>query len=111
MTMQNMFTIEADSESINYLQRLGYEIDSYRSIIDFLFTAHKDEPEFVDSEIFHAYQLKYEKVNAEYAKAKDEYGQKILRPIVEERSGKTGIDFNWNIPNFIEKTVFISYND
>lgn len=51
MTMQNMFTIEADSESINYLQRLGYEIDSYRSIIDFLFTAHKDEPEFIDSEI------------------------------------------------------------
>lgn len=108
--MQNMFTIDADSESINYLQRLGYEIDSYRSIIDFLFTTHRDDPDFIDSEIFHAYQLKYEKVNAEYAKAKEEYGQKILRPIVEENSGEVGIDFNWKIPNFADKKVFIRYN-
>lgn len=111
MTIQNnTFTIEADQESINYLQRLGYEIDSYMSVIDFLFSAHKDDPEFVDSEIFRAYQIKFEKVKVEYSKAKEEYGQKILRPIVEEHTGKAGIDFNWSIPVFADKKVFITYN-
>ena len=102
------FEIIGDDDSLNYLQRLGYEIDSYRSIVDYLFSSHKDEPEFLDSDIFKSYMKKYEIVNAEYAKAKEKYGQEILRPIVEDRCDDTDVDFTWTIPDFNDKKVIVT---
>ena len=107
----SVYVITGSDESLNYLQRLGYEVDSYRSIIDYLFTNHKDDPTFINSEIFCAYQKKYEKVEAEYVLAKKEYGEKELRPIVEERCGIKGVLFTWNIPDFTDKKVEIYIAD
>ena len=100
-----MFETEVDDQSLDYLQRLGYEVDSYRSIIDYLFTAHADEPDFIGTELFKSYAKEYAKVNAEYSKAKAAFGEKVLRPIAEERFGVEGCTFNWSIPDFADKTA------
>lgn len=99
------FRAEVDDDTIDYLQRLGYEVDSYRSIVDYLFTTHMDDPDFLGSPLLKAYMKDYEKVNAEYIRAKTEYGEKVLRPMADERFGQPGVFFTWSIPDFAAKTV------
>lgn len=102
------FYLNADEKTCNYLQRLGFEVDSRRSIIDFMFDSHKndDDLSLFDSKPWKKYEKDYETVFAEYQLAKNEYS-KQLQTIVDKKLGKKGTKFNWSIDDFSTKQVHI----
>lgn len=103
------FYMDVNQETINYLQRLGFEVDGARSLIDFMFDAHKNDTDttLFDSVPWKAYMKKYEEANAAYALAKAEYGRE-LQNIVDAKTGKKNTIFDWSIDDFQEKKVRIT---
>lgn len=101
-------------ETKNYLQRLGYEVDSKAFIIDRLFTNHKND---VDESLFNSipfkkYMKEYEEVQAEYSLAKNDLTQHIKKIISQQENLdiKT-IQLDWNIPNFDDEIIEVTIYD
>ena len=97
------YTLKINQELANYLQRLGYEVDTRLSIIDRLFTNHKDDTDasVFESVPFKTYSKQLEDVQAEYDMAKNQMTE-YLKPIVAEKEG-ISVDevlFDWRIDDF-----------
>lgn len=109
--MKNTFTLKVENKLVDYLQRLGFDIDSRLAVIDRMFMNHKDD---TDASVFESipwkkYSKELEDVQAEYSIAKDEFS-KLLIPIVEKETGVSGVSFNWKIENFKDGEVIITIN-
>lgn len=106
--MEKSFYLPVTQEMCNYLQRLGSAVDARLEVINRLFTSHKDDTDasVLTSVPFKTYQKEFEDLNAEYSLAKDALSNE-LRPIVEDKVGKTGISFNWQIEDFNSEQVRI----
>ena len=44
--MENTFTIKVENKMVDYLQRLGFDIDSRLAVIDRMFITHKDDTDY-----------------------------------------------------------------
>ena len=110
--MKKQFTIVVQNEVVDYLQRLGYDIDSRLAVIDRLFTTHKDDTDasVFSSVPFKTYSKELEELQAEYAMAKDEFSE-ILKPIIQEKLGIPDVTFEWKIVNFKDAEVVITVID
>ena len=111
MENNKIFYLPITEDTCNYLQRLGMEVDSRLEVINRLFTVHANDPDdsVLTSPAFKTYHKQFDDVNAEYAIAKERFGEEI-RPMVEETYGETGVEFNWFIENFESKQVKITIN-
>lgn len=109
MANDKTFYLPVSEETTNYLQRLSFEIDGRLEVINRLFTTHANDTDdsVLSSVPFKKYQTEFNEYNAEYTIAKDELG-KTLRPIVEEKIGISGVDFDWMIEDFSENKVRIT---
>ena len=110
--MDKQFTLVVENDLVDYLQRLGFDIDSRLAVIDRMFVNHKDD---TDASVFESVQWKkyskeLEDTQAEYTMAKDEFS-KILIPLVEEKTGTKGVSFDWKIENFKDAEVIITLNE
>ena len=107
------FTLKINDEKLfNYLQRLGFDIDSRLAVIDRMFTTHKNDQDasVFESVPFKKYSKELEELQAEYTMAKDEFS-KILLPIELEKLGANDVTFDWRIDNFADKEVIITVTD
>ena len=107
--MKNTFTLKVENKLVDYLQRLGFDIDSRLAVIDRMFMNHKDD---TDASVFESipwkkYSKELEDVQAEYSIAKDEFSR-LLIPIVEKETGVSGVSFSWKIENFKDGEVIIT---
>lgn len=107
--MSKEMILDVNEDTINYLQRLGYEVDSMRSIIDFMFDSHRNDKtnDLFESVPWKTYMRKYEQVNAAYNMAKLEYS-KQLQKVVDTKLGRKNVEFNWEIENFQDKKVRVT---
>ena len=110
--MDKQFTLVVENDLVDYLQRLGFDIDSRLAVIDRMFVNHKDD---TDASVFESvpwkkYSKELEETQAEYTMAKDEFSN-ILIPLVEEKTGTKGVSFDWRIENFKDAEVIITLND
>lgn len=109
------YEVEISQELANYLQRLGYEVDTRLSIIDRLFTNHKDDTDasVFESVPFKTYSKQLEDVQAEYNMAKDKMTE-YLRPLVAETEGvpEEEVLFDWRIDDFnsLKATIIVHDN-
>ena len=106
------YVLPIGEEMVNYLQRLGYEIDTRMSVIDRLFVNHKDD---TDDSLFKSvpwktYMKQLEEVQVEYNEAKDQLTKELI-PFVQEKEGKQDVHFDWKIEDFSTKEVKIIVND
>ena len=98
----NKFTIPVSEEQVNYLQRLGYDVDSKIFIIDRLFANHAndDNTQLFDSIPYKHYIKEYEQAYTMWELAKSDFEQQYLKPIVQEKTGLANPIFNWNIADY-----------
>ena len=106
------YTLPVSEETVNYFQRLEYDIDTRLSVIDRLFTNHKDDKDasLFDSVPFKTYSKQLDDVRAEYALAKDEFTKSLI-PLIKEKERRDDVDFDWKINDFSTLLVEITINN
>jgi len=107
----NKLYIELEQEQINYLQRLGIEVDSMAFIIDRLFENHKNDTDnsMFDSIPWNTYLKKFEQTNCEYNFAKSAMSD-ILKNIIANKleiEDPETLKFDWSI-DFYKKIAEIT---
>lgn len=110
--MTKKFELDLNQELVDYVQRLGYEVDGYAYIINNLFEMHKDDVDdsLIQSVPFQTYNKQFFEAKSKYEMAKVELEREIKKLVVE----KTGIEnpkFSWDIPNFSELKAFITVTE
>ncbi len=97
------FIIPITEEQVNYLQRLGSEVESKVFIIDKLFANHANDTDtqLFDSIPFKHYMKEYEKAHFEWEQAKIEFEKQVLIPAVAEKTGIIEPSFNWKIDDYL----------
>lgn len=106
------YYIEISQETVNYLQRLDYEISTRTQIIDRMMTNHKDDNDasVFESVPFQTYMKQLEEKNAEYTEAKNRLTKHLI-PLVQEKEGKQDVIFDWNIEDFSELKAKITVKE
>lgn len=95
------YILPISEDLANYFQRLEYDIDTRLSVIDRLFTNHKDDKDasLFESVPFKTYSKQLEDVRAEYNLAKDDFTKSLI-PIIKEKEGTEEVNFDWKINDF-----------
>lgn len=103
------FTIELTQELVDYVQRIGYEVDTRVYLIDRMFDMHKNDTDtsLFDSVPFKKYHKELEEKKTEYDMAVKKLGDE-LKPIVCQRLGQSDVNFNFEIPDFNELKAYIT---
>lgn len=96
------FNVEVEENVINYLERLGMEVDAQVYLIDRMFANHAydTDTELFESIPFKHFMRRYEESKYAWEMAKSEFQKTYLDPIVAEKIGKQGVAYNWIIPDF-----------
>lgn len=68
---------QVNHETVDYLQRLAYEVNGKSNLIDYVLTKHinDDNADIIDSEPFKKLMLDYTTASAEYEVAKDRFAR------------------------------------
>lgn len=103
------FTIELTQELVDYVQRVGYEVDTRVYLIDRMFDMHKNDTDtsLFDSVPFKKYHEELTEKKTEYDMAVKALGEK-LKPVVCERVGRPDVEFNFEIPDFNDLKAYIT---
>lgn len=106
------YYLELPTKTVNYLERLDYELSAKQSVIDYIMTSHKDDADasVLEGAPFKHYEKELEKNAAEYAEAKKELTNYLI-PLVQEKEGKQNVTFDWNIEDFSDKRVKITLKE
>lgn len=103
------YELSINQETANYLQRLQLDVDTRLSVIDRLFTNHKDD---TDTSVFESapwkkYNQELQEATAQYKEAKDALS-KYLMPVVQKKEGSEDVSFDWLIEDFSSCKVKIT---
>ena len=95
------FTFELTEEQINYLQRLGNEVDTKIFLIDRMMANHVNDTDLslFESKPFKHFMSEYEKAYAMWEMAKQEFEKNVVIPLVVEKYGAEAV-YTWNIKDF-----------
>lgn len=96
------FEIEIPQEQIDYLQRYGMEVDTRYDIVARIVENHKNDVDdsVLTSPVFEHYHHAAAEAKLAYESAKQEFTNSFLKEAVENKIGKKGVKFNWNIADF-----------
>lgn len=102
------YYVELPEKTVNYLERLDYEVSAKQSVIDYIMTSHKDDADasVLEGAPFKHYAEELEKSIVEYTKAKKSLSD-YLMPLVCKREGRETVAFDWIIEDFADKRVKI----
>jgi len=97
------FTVDLSEEQVNYLQRLGTEVDSKVFLIDRMMANHAAD---TDTALFDSIPFKhlmdgYEEARAAWEFAKAELQRTYLDEKVKEATGKDDVQYNWQINDYL----------
>lgn len=109
-TNMKSFEIEMTQEQVDYLQRLGMEMDVRYDIVARIIENHKNDIDdaVLTSAVFTKYHHAAAEAKLSYETAKIEFGNTYLQPIVDEKVGKENTPFTWEIPDFSTRIVYIT---
>lgn len=101
--MAEKFTVDLTTEQVNYLQRLGADVDSKVFLIDRMFSNHANDEDaaLFDSVPFKHYMEEYEKARMEWEFAKSEFQKNYLDKKVKEHMKKDDVAYNWQIKDYL----------
>lgn len=108
--MEKEFTIELNQKEVDYIQRIGYEIDTRVYLIDRMFDMHKNDTDasLFDSVPFKKYHKELEERKAEFDMAVKKLGEDVIKPVVCKKLGVDDVNFNFEIPDFSNPLVYIT---
>ena len=94
--------VNVTQEQINYLQRLGQEVDGKIFLIDRIFANHVNDTDtaLFDSIPFKHFMKEYENAQAAWEFAKQEFQSGYLDAKVKEIVGKDDIKYTWSINDY-----------
>ena len=97
---KKVLTFEVDSKYASQLQELGAAIDVKRSVIDTMFTNHRNDSDssVFESPAFKTYENSLKDITKDYEALKNEYQESVLKPQVIDAVGD--VSFTWNIDFF-----------
>ena len=100
--METKFNIEISQEQVNYLQRLGMEVDGMIFLIDRIFSNHANDTDLTlfNSVPFQHYMKKYEDAYAAWELAKQEFQSSFLDKKVKEITNLENCKYNWTIDDY-----------
>ena len=100
---EKKITVDLTTEQVNYLQRLGADVDSKVFLIDRIFANHANDEDtaMFDSVPFKHYMSEYEKAHAEWEMAKSEFQKNYLDKKVKEIVGKDDVMYTWQIKDYL----------
>ena len=106
---KEVFKITIPQELVDYVQRLGRDVDSRVYLIDRLFENHRNDEDttMFDSVPFKKYQKEFEELKAEYDIAVKQLGDKLI-PFVQKETGIDEPRFDWKIEDFSSLEVIIT---
>lgn len=106
------YYLPMNQETADYLQRLGYDVDTRHSVIDRLLTNHKEDTDasVLESVPFKKYHEELEHAVTAYEEAKKKFSANLME-IVKEREGKEEVTFDWRIEDFNSLQVKIVVHD
>lgn len=102
------FEVKVNNETVDYLERLSFEVDGMKRIIKELISDNSSNPAILENETFLRYSKKYEERNAAYEIAKRELEQSAI-PEEIRRSGallRWNLDFGTGILSFVTSKDF-----
>lgn len=105
------FTIQIGEELSNYLEKLTYEIESKKSIIDYMFESHKMDTDasLFESPVWKQYEKDYQETFIEFDMAKNE-ASKLIMETIRNKFGKN-IDCDWRVTDFKERTIEVTLRE
>lgn len=105
------FTVIIDKKVAEYLERLTYEVESRKSIIDFMFQSHKNDKDasLFESIPWKTYMKEYQDFFVELDMAKAE-ASKIVMAKINEMFGRS-IDCTWKMIDFKEGLIEITLSE
>lgn len=85
-------TVNVDKEKAVYLERINFELNFTKDVIQRMIESHPNDPDFVKGDSFKAYQKHGAELQAEYAIAASEI-EKVYIP-----AALKGHKYAWSIP-------------
>lgn len=106
--MSREFSLELNTETCDYLQRLAYEVMTRRDVVSNMIQMAKDDVDtsVLDSIPFKHYHKLLEEAEYAYDVAKTEL-ENHIKPLVLEHEGKD-TPFSWQVRDFNEHLVWIT---
>ena len=100
--MEKEFVIELTQDQVDYLQRLGAEVDGKVFLIDRMFANHATDTDTMlfDSVPFKHYTKEYENAYAAWELAKKEIETSQIKPEVQRITGREDVQFSWLIDDY-----------
>jgi|GEM_PF-1260961 len=87
------FAMKVNSETVDYLERLSFELEGMSRIIKELITDNANNPAILESETFVLYNKKYNERVAAYELGKNE----LINNYIPEEIMKANAVANWNL--------------
>lgn len=72
------FTTKVTEKTVDYIERLSYELEGMKAILKEIITDAQDNPLVLEGEGFKSYNAKYEERHAKYEAAKQEIQNEFL---------------------------------
>lgn len=107
-----IYYLPVNQETADYLQRLGYDVDTRHSVIDRLLTNHREDTDasVLEGIPFKKYHEELEHAVIAYEEAKNRFTSE-LSVLVGEKEGKEDVAFDWRIEDFNSLQVKIIIRD
>lgn len=91
--MMHNIQIRVNDETVNYMERLSFELEGSKRIIKEILTDPITPTEVLDGEVFKKYNARYEEKFASYELGKRELEKNYIPKILFDNS----VNFNWNL--------------
>lgn len=103
--MEKKFVLDLTEEQVNYLQRIGTELDGKVFLLDRMFETHAMDTDtsMFQSVPFKHFMAEYENTYAEWELAKKHLEDSYIRPEVLKRTNGESVNFQWAINDYLAK--------
>lgn len=85
--------VNINKEKANYIERLNYELNITKDVIQRIIESHGDDPEILNGKAFKHYQKQAAELQAEYELASQEITKEYLPEYLKPHK------CSWNLPN------------
>lgn len=89
--MKKVVKKKVDEKLVSYLERLSYEYEMCKDNVLYLINSHKDDAQFLDSDVFKYYEEKQLASKYAFENGKREFAKKVIPEELE------GHKINWEI--------------
>lgn len=94
------FEIKVKSKTVDYLERLSFEVEGMKKVLKELITDNADNAAVLDGETFNKYEARFNERNAAYEVAKQELQDAYIPKNIQPLVSKWDLNFSTGILTF-----------